>query len=74
MDFLRPSVSTTTSEKRLNIASLQGRIAQAIASSQYEIDDPAPLQKNLLVANDLLNQYAIPYDLFECCLLSVSVT
>ncbi len=58
-------------EERLRIARLQGRILQTISSTKYELSSEAlnPLQFRLLTANELLNRYAIPYDMFEYCLL-----
>lgn len=58
-------------EERLKIARLQGRIFQAISSTKYGLspDDISPLQYRLLSANELLNRYAIPYEMYELCLL-----
>ena len=57
--------------ERLAIARLQGRIRHAIVATKYETSPEvlAPLQNQLLTANDLINKYAMPYELYDCCLL-----
>lgn len=65
------SSGLTGAMERLTIAKLQGRIRQAISASKYEVTPEvlAPLENQLLVANDLINKYAIPYELYDCCIL-----
>lgn len=57
--------------ERLSIARLQGRVLQTISSTKYELssEDIRPLQFGLVGANDLLNDFAIPCDMYEYCLL-----
>ena len=57
--------------ERWTIARLQGRICNAIAATKYETSPEvlAPLECQLLTANDLINKYAMPYELYDCCLL-----
>lgn len=62
-------------QERLDIARLQGRVLQTMASTKYEVpeEDLHKLQNSLLSANDLLNKYALPYDMFENCLLLLHI-
>jgi nuclear pore complex protein Nup155 len=64
-------VGLNAGNERLSIARLQGRISQAIAATKYETSPEvlAPLESQLLTANDLINKYAMPYELYDCCLL-----
>eukprot|EP00429_Kryptoperidinium_foliaceum_P002403 CAMPEP_0176014878 /NCGR_PEP_ID=MMETSP0120_2-20121206/7048_1 /TAXON_ID=160619 /ORGANISM="Kryptoperidinium foliaceum, Strain CCMP 1326" /LENGTH=1749 /DNA_ID=CAMNT_0017347829 /DNA_START=181 /DNA_END=5427 /DNA_ORIENTATION=+ len=59
------------SEERLSIARLQGRVLQSIPASKYEVSQETTkeLQFTLLTASRLLNEFAMPYDLYESCLL-----
>lgn len=58
-------------QERLGIARLQGRVLQTISSTKYELSsaDVRPLQSGLMSADDLLNKFAIPYEMYEYCLL-----
>eukprot|EP00980_Cylindrotheca_fusiformis_P001996 scaffold443_cov125-Cylindrotheca_fusiformis.AAC.45 len=62
-------------EERLNIARLQGRILQAIDSTKYEVseEDVHALGHKLLSVNDLFNKYAMPFDMYENCLLLLHI-
>lgn len=63
------------SNERLEIARLQRRVLQTMTSTKFEVSDEdlKPLKESLLSANVLLNKYAIPYDMYECCLLILHV-
>lgn len=56
---------------RLEIAKLQADILEAMKSTKYDVgEEPINLLKwSLLDASKLLNDFAIPYDLYEICLL-----
>lgn len=62
-------------EERLNIARLQGRILQTIDSTLYEVaeEDVHALGHRLLTVNDLFNKYAMPFDMYENCLLLLHI-
>jgi nuclear pore complex protein Nup155 len=62
-------------QERLDIARLQGRVLQTLASTKYELqeDDMLPLSRTLLSVNDLFNKYAMPCDMYENCLLLLHV-
>lgn len=62
-------------EERLNIARLQGRILQTMESTKYEVSEEAmqALSFKLLSVNDLFNKYAMPFDMYENCLLLLHV-
>lgn len=61
----------TAANDRLSIARLQGRIRHAIPGTKYETTPEilAPLESHLLTANELINKYAMPYELYDCGLL-----
>jgi nuclear pore complex protein Nup155 len=62
-------------DERLNIAKLQGRILQTMDSTKYEVpeDDLHALKHKLLSVNDLFNKYAMPFDMYENCLLLLHI-
>lgn len=62
-------------EERLNIARLQGRILQTMDSTKYEVaeEDVHALGHELLSVNDLFNKYAMPFDMYENCLLLLHI-
>ncbi|CAJ1953445.1 unnamed protein product [Cylindrotheca closterium] len=62
-------------EEKLMIARLQGRILQAMDSTKYEVKEEnlLELRSSLLSPNVLFNKYAMPFDMFELCLLLLHV-
>eukprot|EP00934_Nitzschia_sp_Nitz4_P004018 Nitzschia sp. Nitz4//scaffold51_size120721//106099//111539//NITZ4_003747-RA/size120721-snap-gene-0.26-mRNA-1//1//CDS//3329553922//4008//frame0 len=63
------------SQELLDIARLQRRVLQAMGSTKYEVseEDTKPLAEGLVSANTLLNDFALPYDLYEYCVLLLHV-
>ena len=57
-------------DERLTVARLQVCVRQRIESTKYELPehDLDRLQNSLLVAADLFNKYAYPYEMYEICL------
>jgi nuclear pore complex protein Nup155 len=62
-------------EERLEIARMQARVRQTLASTKYELthDEVDKLSHSLLSVNELFNKYAMPCDMYENCLLLLHV-
>jgi nuclear pore complex protein Nup155 len=61
----------SNAEGVLNLAKLQARILNSIDSTIYIIEDNdmKRLEYALLISSDLYNHFAVPYDMYEICLL-----
>lgn len=63
------------SNEWLQVARVQAQVLVAMNGTKYETtpEEMKALETTLLTANDLINQYAIPRDLFEHCIVLLHI-